>query len=180
MKKCAVSGFSASRAMILMSRSGVAVKNRKLSKIPNWKHYLLETLARRKKNWQNRCAWRNASFRNASKPWDRFRRKEIGFRTCWSRETSILQHANGWFNVAKPVKIHLKTLKWEVFPPPAYSPDIPPSDCHLFRSMAHGLAYQHFRSYEKVKMDRFVDSFKRRIFSRWYLTISRKMEKSSD
>ena len=29
--------------------------------------------------------------------------------------------------------------------------DVTPSDYHLFQSMAHGLAQQHLRSYEKVK-----------------------------
>jgi len=43
-------------------------------------------------------------------------------------------------------------LKWEVLPHPPYSPDVAPSDYHLFRSMAHGLADQHFRSYEEEKI----------------------------
>jgi len=50
----------------------------------------------------------------------------------------ILQHDN----VAKSVKTYLETLKWEVLPHPLYFPDIAPSDYHLFRSMAHGLADQ--------------------------------------
>ncbi|GFU31370.1 aminopeptidase N [Trichonephila clavipes] len=64
--------------------------------------------------------------------------------------------------VAKVVKTYLETLKWEVLPHPLYSPDLAPSDYHLFRSMAHGLADQHIRSYEEAKkLDRFVDHFKR-------------------
>jgi len=39
----------------------------------------------------------------------------------------------------------------EMESPTPYSPDITPSDYHLFRSMAHGLANQHLRSYEEVK-----------------------------
>jgi len=73
----------------------------------------------------------------------------------------ILQHDNARPYVAKVVKTYLETLKWEVLPHPPYSPDVAPSDYHLFRSMAHGLADQHFRSYEEVKMDRFMDSLKR-------------------
>ncbi|GFW91220.1 mariner Mos1 transposase [Trichonephila clavipes] len=59
----------------------------------------------------------------------------------------LLQHDNA----AKVVKTYLETLKWEVLPHPLYSPDLAPSDYHLFRSMAHGLADQHVRSYEEVK-----------------------------
>jgi len=50
-----------------------------------------------------------------------------------------------------PIKTYLKTLKWEVLPHPPYSPDIAPSDYHLFRSMTHGLSEQHFTSYEDTK-----------------------------
>jgi len=65
------------------------------------------------------------------------------------RDKMVLQHARP--HVAKVVKTYLETLKWEVLPHPPYSPDVAPSDYYLFRSMAHGLADQHFRSYEEVK-----------------------------
>lgn len=48
----------------------------------------------------------------------------------------ILLHDNAGPHVAKPVKTYLETLKWEVLTHPLYSPDIAPSDYHLFRSMA--------------------------------------------
>ena len=60
-------------------------------------------------------------------------------------------YLNGRSNVAKPMKTYLGTLKWEVLPHPPYSPDVAPSDYHLFRSMEHGLAHQHFRFYEEIK-----------------------------
>ena len=47
-------------------------------------------------------------------------------------------------------------LKWEVLPHPPYSSDIVPSDYYLFRSMAHGLADQQFRSYEDT--EKWLDS----------------------
>jgi len=49
------------------------------------------------------------------------------------------------------VKIYLETLKWEIVSHPPYSPDIAPSDYHLFRSMVHSLAKQHFHSSEDAK-----------------------------
>ena len=88
MKGGIVSGFNASRAAILMSRTSMAVEKRKLSKIPNWRHYLLKlkTHAKRKENWQNHWKWLNKPYWNALKPWEWFRSKEIGFRMTWSRE----------------------------------------------------------------------------------------------
>ena len=50
----------------------------------------------------------------------------------------ILQHNNARRHVARPVKTYLETLKWEVVPHPPYSPDVVPSDYHLFRqSLVH-------------------------------------------
>ncbi|KAG5318247.1 MOS1T transposase, partial [Pseudoatta argentina] len=69
----------------------------------------------------------------------------------------ILLHDNARLHVAKPVKIYLETLKREVLPHPPYSPDIAPSDFHLFRSMAHGLADRRFHSYEEAQ--KWIDSW---------------------
>ena len=63
----------------------------------------------------------------------------------------ILQHDNALAHVVKPVKTYLETLKLGVLPHPPYSPDIERSDYYLFRSMAHGLADQQFRSYEDIE-----------------------------
>ena len=52
----------------------------------------------------------------------------------------ILQHDKARPHVAKRVKTYLNKLKWNVQAYPSYSPDITPSDYHLFRSMANGLA----------------------------------------
>jgi len=49
------------------------------------------------------------------------------------------------------VQNYLETLNWEVLPYPAYSPDLAPSDYHLFSSMDHVLAERHFDSYEDVR-----------------------------
>ena len=56
----------------------------------------------------------------------------------------IVQHDNARQHVAKVVKETLEALNWDVLRHPSYSPDITPSDYHLFRSMAHGLADEEF------------------------------------
>ena len=69
----------------------------------------------------------------------------------------IFQHDNAQLHVAKVVKETLEALNWDVLPHSSYSPDIAPSNHHLLRSMARGLAEQHFTSYEEAK--NWVDSW---------------------
>ena len=76
--------FNASRTVILTSKTGIAVEERRFSKMQNWRHYLSKTRVKIKKNWHDHWEWLNKPFQNASKPWE-FRSKEIGRRTNWSR-----------------------------------------------------------------------------------------------
>jgi len=39
---------------------------------------------------------------------------------------------------------HIVKLGWTVLPHPSYSPDLAPSDFHLFRPIKDGLCGQHF------------------------------------
>ena len=57
---------------------------------------------------------------------------------------------NGW----KPTWKYLNRKSYLHLP---YSPDIAPSDYHLFQLIAHGLAEQHFHSYEDAK--KWVDTW---------------------
>jgi len=45
------SGFNASRTVILMSKTGIAVEERRFSKMQHWRHYLSKTCVKIKKNW---------------------------------------------------------------------------------------------------------------------------------
>jgi len=73
-------------------------------------------------------------------------------RPEWAgRHEKLILHDNARRYVAQAVKDPLKEFKWEVLPHPPYSPDIAPSDYHLFRSMAHGLAEQRFKDRQDVK-----------------------------
>ncbi|GFV57640.1 mariner Mos1 transposase [Trichonephila clavipes] len=52
---------------------------------------------------------------------------------------------------AKPTKDIVKALGWEPLAHAASSPDLSPSNYHLFASLGHALADQSFTSYENVK-----------------------------
>ena len=94
----------------------------------------------------------------------------------------ILLHDNARPHVSKVVKTYLETLKWEVLPHPPYSPDIAPSDFHLFRSMAHGLSEQHFDNYEMTKnwIDSFIESKDEEFFRRGIRALPERWQKVVD
>ena len=47
----------------------------------------------------------------------------------------------------------IQKLKWNVLPHPPYSPDLAPSDYHLFGSLKENVAGKRFRNYEEVIQD---------------------------
>lgn len=91
----------------------------------------------------------------------------------------IFQHDNARPHVAKIVKDTLEELRWDVLPHPPYSPDIAPSDYHLFRSMAHGLAEKQFTSYEDAKnwVDSWIASKDENFFQRGIRTLPERWRK---
>ena len=82
---------------------------------------------------------------------ERYRTQLMRLSQAQREKRPQYEHDNAWPHVSKPIKTYLETLKWEVLPHPPYSPDIVPSDYYLFRSMAHGLVYQQFRSYKDIE-----------------------------
>ena len=101
----------------------------------------------------------------------------------YSRHDKILLlHDNAPPHVAVQVKNYLKTLDWEVLPHPLYSPDIVPSDYHLFRSMAHALSEQRFTSYEDTKnwVDSWIASKDKEFFRRGIRMLPKRWVVASD
>ena len=62
------------------------------------------------------------------------------------------QHDNAKPHVAKVVNAKLQELGWELLPHPPYSPDLAPSDYHLFRSLSNDLRDRKFIEEKDLKM----------------------------
>ena len=63
----------------------------------------------------------------------------------------ILLHDNAPSHTAKLVKETIEAFSWEILSHAAYSPNLAPSDYHLFASMGHAIDEQCFTSYENVR-----------------------------
>ena len=58
----------------------------------------------------------------------------------------IFLHDNAPSHTEKRVKETIEMFSWEILAHAAYSPDLAPSDYHLFASLGHALAEQRFTS----------------------------------
>ena len=63
----------------------------------------------------------------------------------------IFLHDNAPSHTAKRVRETIETFSWEILAHAAYSPDLAPSDYHLFASLGHALAEQPFTWYENLQ-----------------------------
>ena len=63
----------------------------------------------------------------------------------------IFLHDNAPSHTAKRVKKTIETFSWEILVHAVYSPDLAPSDYHLFVSLGHALAEERLTSYENVR-----------------------------
>ena len=70
-----------------------------------------------------------------------------------NRKGVILQHDNAKPHTSKLTKDKIKELGYEVLPHPPHSPDIAPSDYHLFRSLAHFLKGKTYKEIDDIKRD---------------------------
>jgi histone-lysine N-methyltransferase SETMAR len=64
-----------------------------------------------------------------------------------------LLHDNARPHVASATRRQLEQLGWTTVPHPAYSPDIAPSDYHLFRSLKNFLRSKTYSNFNDLKSD---------------------------
>ncbi|WP_025903236.1 IS630 family transposase [Tatumella sp. UCD-D_suzukii] len=68
-----------------------------------------------------------------------------------NRKGVVFQHDNARPHTSFVTRKKLMELGWDVLPHPPYSPDLAPSDFHLFRSMQHSLSGKNFSNESDVK-----------------------------
>lgn len=74
-----------------------------------------------------------------------------------NRNGLVYQHDNARPHVSLVTRNKLLSLGWDVLPHPPYSPDLAPTDYHLFRSLQNSLNGKTFNNKESVK--RHLDLF---------------------
>ena len=68
-----------------------------------------------------------------------------------SRSGVSFLHDNARPHVAQQTQAKINELGWELVTHPPYSPDLAPSDYHLFRSLEHSLRGKRFINVDQVK-----------------------------
>lgn len=82
------------------------------------------------------------------------------------REKVLFLHDNARPHIARMTRLKLVSLGWELLPHPPYSPDIAPSDYHLFRSLQSHLKGKSFEDEDHIytTLDTFFNSLPRSFF----------------
>ena len=62
-------------------------------------------------------------------------------------------HDNARPHVTKSTRQKLLSLRWITIPHPPYSPDLAPTDYHLYRSLSNYLREKKFNDESQIKMD---------------------------
>lgn len=69
-----------------------------------------------------------------------------------NRKSIMFHHDNARPHVANKTAQKLAEFGWEILPHPPYSPDIAPSDYHLFRLLKNFLDGNEYTNFEGVQM----------------------------
>lgn len=75
----------------------------------------------------------------------------VAAKVCGKMDRVFYLHDNARPHVAKTVRQKLLEIGWTTLPHPPYSPDMAPTDYHLFRSLSHFLDGQSFTDEDHLK-----------------------------
>ncbi|EZA55222.1 Histone-lysine N-methyltransferase SETMAR [Ooceraea biroi] len=98
-----------------------------------------------------------------------------------NRKGVIFHHDNARPHTSLQTRKKLLKLGWDL-PHPSYSPDLAPSDYHLFRSLQNSLNGQRFVSKEGVKqhLEQFFPEKDKKFFERGIMQLPKRWQKIVD
>ena len=65
----------------------------------------------------------------------------------------IFHHDNALLHAVQMTKDHLREFGWKIMSHPAYSPDLAPSDCHLFRGLQNHLDGLRLTFWDRIEQE---------------------------
>jgi len=91
-------------------------------------------------------------------------------------------HDNARPRIAKSTREKLLKLGWVTVPHPPYSPDLAPTDYHLFRSLSNHLREKKFNDENDLKMDlvSFFDQKSQEFYERGILSLPERWQQVID
>ncbi|EZA57360.1 Histone-lysine N-methyltransferase SETMAR [Ooceraea biroi] len=99
-----------------------------------------------------------------------------------NRKGVVFHHDNAKPHTALVTKKKLKCFGWEVMQHPPYSPDLAPSDYHLFRSLQNNLDGQRFNSVDDIQtyLEDFFAQKSRDFYKRGIMSLLERWQKVVD
>ncbi|GFX45459.1 histone-lysine N-methyltransferase SETMAR [Trichonephila clavipes] len=99
-----------------------------------------------------------------------------------NRKGVVFHQGNARPHTSLVTRQKLLQLEWDTIPHPPYSPDLPPSDYYLFRSLQNFLDGKTFTSNEEVKnhLDQFFASKDQKFYERGIMLLPERWQKVLD
>jgi histone-lysine N-methyltransferase SETMAR len=94
----------------------------------------------------------------------------------------VLLHDNATSHTAQLTKNKISEFGWTTLKHPPYSPDLAPSDFHLFRALEHFLRGKHFQNAEEMRLSlaQFFDSKPQEFYRRGIYQLPEKWQQVID
>jgi len=99
-----------------------------------------------------------------------------------NRKGVVFHHDNARPHTSLQTRQKLLELSWDILPHPPYSPDLAPSDYHLFRSLQNSLNGRRFTSEEDIKrhLKQFFSEKDKKFYERGIMKLPERWQKIVD
>ena len=107
-------------------------------------------------SWRSHYIWEVCS----ANQWDALKTATLAAALV-NRKGPVLLQDNAWPHVTQPVLQKLRELSYGVLPHPPYSPDLLPTEYHLFKSLENLLQEKHIHNQQETEnaFQEFIESW---------------------